>query len=213
MTSLADFCSELEWWVACVCMRVCVCVLSNTSLMSRAVCERPCTVLSFGIDPQAFNIYCSIHVGSKVSGCPLVSKQLTNREPGKQQNNASPLLSASPLLKVRLRITATVRNDPDSQFLPHYRWAHFTSHIRIIPRQQWVVIEQGQGNPGSVGVEGGDGGWCSRKRKYWKVLKYLLLDFSDRSYHLLTGLFHCKEPWQLAGEIRSFAFAHNWMHR
>lgn len=103
---------------------VCVCVVSDTSLMSRAVCERPCTVLSFmgnGIDPQAFNIYCSIHVGSKVSGCPLVSKQLTNREPGKEQNNASPLLSASPLLKVRPWITATVRNDPDSQFLPHYR--------------------------------------------------------------------------------------------
>lgn len=86
MSSLATFCSELER------RAVCVCVggrgVSDTPLMSRPVCERPCTLLSFmgnSIDPQAFNIYCSIRVGSEVSGCPLVSKQLTNREPGMQQ--------------------------------------------------------------------------------------------------------------------------------
>lgn len=89
--------------------------------------------------------------------------------------------SASPLLKVTRRITATVRNDPDSQFLPHYRWAPFTSHIHIVPRQRCVVIVEVSGS-GSISAEGGGGaGWCSRKRKNWEILKYLLLAFPSNA--------------------------------
>lgn len=143
MSSLATCCSELEGWA----QSVYVCVYD---LMTRAVCERPCTVLSFmgsSIDLQAFNIYCSVHVGSEVSGCPLVSKQLTNREPGMQQKQRFTFI---------IHLTFTQGYASDNSNCPKWSWQpifaalavstlhqshpyHSSSAVGCYRRGQWIL--------------------------------------------------------------------------